>query len=40
MKAEVYGLDSDGNLGEQPGFTIEYKRQKPQVSKKDSAEAP
>jgi hypothetical protein len=40
MKAEVYGLDSDGNLDEQPGFTIEYKRQKPQVSKKDSAEAP
>ena len=36
MKAEVYELDSDGNLGEEPGFTLEYKRQKPEAPKKDS----
>ena len=40
MKAEVYGLDSDGNLGEEPGFTVEYKRQKPDARKEDSVKTP
>jgi len=40
MKAEVYELDSDGNLAEQPGFTVQYKRQKPQTLKEDSKKTP
>jgi hypothetical protein len=41
IKVEVYELDSDGNLAEEPGFTMEYKRQQPQSGeKKDSAKTP
>ncbi len=34
MKADIYGLDENGQLSDQPGFTLEYKRQKKQATKK------
>ena len=41
IKVEVYELDSDGNLAEEPGLTMEYKRQQPQSGeKKDSEKTP
>ncbi len=35
MKSELYGLDEYGTLGDEPGMTLEYKRQK-QPTKKSS----
>ncbi len=34
MKAEVHSFDEYGELSDQPGFTLEYKRQKKQAAKK------
>ena len=40
MKVEIYEMSSDGELAEEPGLTTEFKRQKPQAPKKDSAKTP
>ena len=40
MKVEIYEMSSDGELGAEPGLTMEFKRQKPQAAKKDSAKTP
>ena len=40
MKTEIYELSSDGELAEQPGITMAFKRQKPPAPKKDIAKAP
>lgn len=37
MKCELYSLDEYGTLGEEPGMTLEYKRQKQPVPKKEDA---
>jgi hypothetical protein len=37
MKMDVYGLDEYGQLSEEPGATLEYKRQKKQAAKKPTA---
>ena len=37
MKMDVYGLDEYGELSEEPGGTLEYKRQKKQAAKKPTA---
>jgi hypothetical protein len=37
MKMDVYGLDEYGQLSEEPGATLEYKRQKKQAAKKATA---
>ena len=34
MKCELYGLDEYGSLGDEPGMTLEYKRQKKTTQKK------
>jgi len=34
MKAEIHSFDEYGELSEEPGFTLEYKRQKKQATKK------
>ena len=36
MKCELYGLDEYGTLGDEPGITLEYKRQKKTTQKKAS----
>ena len=40
MKVEIYEMYADGELGAEPGLTMEFKRQKPQAAKKDSTKAP
>lgn len=40
MKVEIYEMSSDGGLAEEPGMSMEFKRQKPQALKKDSAKTP
>jgi len=37
MKAEIHSFDEYGELSEDPGFTLEYKRQKKQAAKKATA---
>ncbi len=37
MKAEIHSFDEYGELSEEPGFTLEYKRQKKQAAKKATA---
>jgi hypothetical protein len=39
MKMEIYEMSSEGELGEEPGITMEFKRQKPEAPKKDSTKA-
>lgn len=36
MKLDLYGLDEYGSLGDEPGMTLEYKRQKQPTQKKAS----
>jgi hypothetical protein len=40
MKMEIYEMSSDGELAEEPGITMEFKRQKPQAPKKESTKTP
>ena len=40
MKMEIYEMSSDGELAEEPGITIEFKRQKPEARKEDSVKTP
>jgi hypothetical protein len=37
MKTDLHGVDENGQLSEQPGGTLEYKRKKKQATKKTTA---